>query len=145
MTVNGKQVELTNEQLATYQRYVGKESSAVVTRLLASPQFAAEPMGTKQAVIANVLGAVNNAAKMDLFGQSPVTVGMGMKGPTVSQPSAMDIAALIAGRKQGLKQSVMTPGPVAPQLPPLWRLAPPPALPSARAVNYSPGSPNDHA
>jgi hypothetical protein len=97
---------------------------------MASPQFAAEPMGVKQGVLANVLSAVNNAAKMDLFGQSPVTVGMGMKGATVSKPSVMDIAALIGGRRQGLKQSVMTPGPLPAQLPPLWRLAPPPALPS---------------
>jgi hypothetical protein len=128
--INGKQVELTNEQIAAYQHYVGKESSAVITRLLASPKFASEPMQTKQAVMSQVLSAVNTAAKIDLFGDSPVKVGMGATGPTLSQPSPMDIAALIQARRSGLNRpGFVQPQPADPRAP-LWRLAPPPPLPS---------------
>jgi hypothetical protein len=128
LMINGKQVQLTNEQVSAYQHYVGKEASTVVTRLMASPQFAAEPLLTKQAVISQVLGAVNNAAKMDLFGQSPVQVGVGARGPTLSRPSPMDIGALLGGRQQGLNRppGAQPAGPLAPA----WQVAPPPALPS---------------
>jgi hypothetical protein len=128
LMINGKQVELTNEQVSAYQRYVGKESSAVITRLLASPQFAAEPMQTKQAIIAQVLGAVNTAAKIDLFGDSPVKVGMGAKGPTLSKPSVLDIGALLEARRQGYNRP---PGAQPAGINrPAWQLAPQPALPS---------------
>jgi hypothetical protein len=131
LMINGQQVQLTNDQTAAYQRYVGKESSAVITRLMASPQYAAEPLPMKQAVIAQVLGAVNNAAKVDLFGQSPVSVGIGAKGPTLQTPSAMELAAILGARQGGLNQPVRTiPGLVPVPKQPLWRLAPPPALPS---------------
>lgn len=107
ITVNGKQMELDNVQLATYQRYVGKESAAVVTRLLASPQFAAEPERIRQSIIANVVGATHTAAKIDLFGEKPVQIAPGgLSGPTIRGPSAMDLAALLGARGQGLTRKV---------------------------------------
>jgi hypothetical protein len=110
--VNGQQVQLDNQQLATYQRYVGQLSAAVVTRLLAAPAFAAEPVQVKQNIIAQVLGAVHTAAKIDLFGQRPVTASAGgLGGPTVRGPSQMDIAAVIAGRQRGLTQPVIAGNP----------------------------------
>jgi len=126
--INGKQVQLTNDQVAAYQRYVGQQASAAITRVMASPAFAAEPLQMKQAVMAQILGAVNSAAKMDLFGQSPVSVGMGARGPTLQKPNIMEIAAMIEARRKGLKN---VPG-VAPGPPnaPVWPMAPPPALPS---------------
>jgi hypothetical protein len=128
--INGKQVELTNEQIAAYQRYVGKESSAVITRLLASPKFAAEPMQQKQAVMSQVLSAVNTAAKIDLFGDAPVKVGMGTQGPTLSKPTPMDIVALIQARRSGLNRPDFVQQQPSNPRAPLWQLSPRPSLPS---------------
>lgn len=69
ITVNGKQLALDNQQLATYQRYVGQLSAAGVARLFASPMFAAESMDQKLAAIAQTLSGVHTAAKIDLFHQ----------------------------------------------------------------------------
>jgi hypothetical protein len=130
LMINGKQVQLTNDQVAAYQRYVGKESSAVITRLLASPQFAAEPVTIKQNVMAQVLSAVNTAAKVDLFGHAPIQAGLGLKGPVVRGPSPLEVGALLEARRSGLNRpGFVQPQPAASNVP-LWKLAPPPALPS---------------
>jgi hypothetical protein len=108
--LNGQkqQIQLDNQQLATYQRYVGRLSAAMVTRLMASPAYAAAPDVVRQNTLTQVLEAVQRSAKIDLFGDRPFRVNMGSltSKPSVSLPSFMDIGALAGGRKQGLTQPV---------------------------------------
>jgi hypothetical protein len=74
ITINKKQVELTNEQLATYARYVGQLSSSGLTALFASPNFAGLRMAYKKQRITELLSGVNQAAKVDTLGQVPWSV-----------------------------------------------------------------------
>jgi len=128
LTINGKQVQLTNEQVAAYQRYVGQQGAATITRIMASPGYAREPLGMKQAIMGQILTAVNNAAKIDLFGQTPVSIGMGARGPSISKPTPMELVEMIDARRRGLKT---IPGiPPGPPNAPVWPLEPRPSLPS---------------
>jgi hypothetical protein len=123
LMINGKQVQLTNEQLSAYQRYVGQVAPPMIARLLAAPAFAAEPLTVKQNMMGQILNATNNAAKVDLFGQSPVSVGLSLKGPKlVGKPDLFELAAIQNARRLGLNQPVS--GPLArPAGTPVW---PPP-------------------
>jgi hypothetical protein len=107
LTINGKEVQLDNEQIATYQRYVGRLGGAVVTRMAASPQFARLPDHIKQSWMTNLLGAVNEAAKVDLFGEKPakITPG-GMHGPSIQHISPLGVAEMLRGRGEGLNKPV---------------------------------------
>jgi hypothetical protein len=130
--VNGKQTQLTNEQISDYQRYVGLVGPAMLTRFMASPAFAAEPLLMKQKTISAVLVAVNNAAKQQLFGQAPVTVNMGMYGPQVDVGlNPFSIAAMAKAAQLGVNQPLVGP-PLIPRPlnQPVWRLQPPEGLPS---------------
>jgi len=70
---------------------------------MASPQFAAEAPAVKQSIIAQILSATHAAAKVDLFGQRPISVSAGgLRGPTVRGPSALELGSILQGRQMGL-------------------------------------------
>jgi len=119
ITINGKQVELDNDQLATYQRYVGQLSSAGVARLFASPEFAAEPTAVKQQLITKMLEAVHQAAKIDLFGEPIYHVS---KAGQVRITAPYSFAQIQAAHLMDLNKPAPS-GPIAaPTPPPATRL-----------------------
>jgi hypothetical protein len=101
-----QQVQLDNQQLATYQRYVGRLSAAMVVRLMASPAYAALPDQAKQNTLTEALSGVQRAAKIDLFGDRPFKISAGSltSSPGVSLPNVWDIAGIAAGRQRQLNQ-----------------------------------------
>jgi hypothetical protein len=105
LEINGQQVQLDNKQIAAYQKYVGQVGGATVARLLASPGFAAEPDGLKQQWIAKIFTAVNEAAKVDLFGQAPTKLQISAAGkPSVSFANPLERIMQINARRQGVNQ-----------------------------------------
>jgi tail lysozyme len=117
ITINKQQVQLTNEQVATYQRYVGQLSSAGIMQLLASPNFAALPLAYKQSYIAQVISAANQAAKVDLFGDAPAKISPKGAVRTMTPQAMMQ---MMYGRQMGLNVPVptgpMPPAPLPPEL-----------------------------
>jgi hypothetical protein len=101
ITINGKQMQLDNQQLATYQRYVGQLSAAGVARLMASPQFAIELLPVKQAAMVQLIDSVHEAARIDLFGQRNYSVGT-MGQVRIASPYSFQQINL--GRAAGLNQ-----------------------------------------
>lgn len=99
--INGQPLELTNDQISQYQRFVGQTSMAVAGRLLASPVFARLPDDVKAKYIGEVLNNSAVAAKILLFGDRYNT------NKTTGQPTPLHVgpftpAAVQTGRGVGL-------------------------------------------
>jgi hypothetical protein len=109
ITINGQQMALTNQQIADYQQYVSKVGGAVVGQLLSSPAFAREPDMQKTATIAEVFSKVNDAAKVELFGQAPIKVSISPGGLftepklDITQADVLEMIMQSRGRQQGFR------------------------------------------
>jgi hypothetical protein len=84
--VNGIPVELTNEQLASYQQYVGRMTKQVYDRLVLSPFWHNGPKSGRQGQwldnwrakqLAGWLSDIHTAAKIDLLGHRPARADLG--------------------------------------------------------------------
>lgn len=73
--VNGKELQLTNEQASEYQRYTGRLAIDIFSQVMAAPGFARLPDPAKASILIGILGDVNTAAKIELFGAKPFSVG----------------------------------------------------------------------
>jgi hypothetical protein len=92
LDIDGKQMQLDNQQIATLQRYIGQNYSTIVAHDLASPVFARLPDELKQKVLAKDLGSVSEAAKRDLFGAKLVTLRPSLtSGVSVGTPDWQSI------------------------------------------------------
>ena len=98
--VNGQSLQLTNEQIVQVQNYTGKLASETMARLMASPQFVALPDEYKAKKIAQFLGDIQAAAKIEILGQRPVKVDE-FTG-TVSRPDDGTLFMVLLGRARGL-------------------------------------------
>ncbi len=71
ITVNGKQVELTNQQISQYQQIVGGHTRQWMSGLVASPEFADAPAEVKARILATVLRNADTLAKFQMFQAVP--------------------------------------------------------------------------
>ena len=71
VNVNGQPLQLTNEQIVQMQSYTGQLAAQTTISLMASPVFVRLPDEYKAKVIAQVLGGIQRAAKIELLGQVP--------------------------------------------------------------------------
>lgn len=69
--LDGKNYDLTNEQISAYQFYVGNYTMARYQRLMASPPFARLPEATKVEILAKELTDVHAATKSYVLGSDP--------------------------------------------------------------------------
>lgn len=69
MKVNGKDLELTNEQISQMQRYVGLVSMESIRKEMAKPGYARMSDRDAGAVFANIISDTAAAAKIDILGQ----------------------------------------------------------------------------
>jgi 3D (Asp-Asp-Asp) domain-containing protein len=71
VVVNGQPLQLTNEQIVQMQNYTGQLAAQTTISLMASPVFVRLPDEYKAKVIAQVLGGIQRAAKIEILGQVP--------------------------------------------------------------------------
>jgi hypothetical protein len=107
------QIRLDNQQLATYQRYVGQLSAAAVTRIMASPAWAAGSPEQRASTVTDILGAVNRQAKHELFGDTLVKVSPG----SLTSPPALsgginvwDVQTILQSRMNPRLKQLVQPG-----------------------------------
>jgi hypothetical protein len=89
MIVNGQQLELTNEQVSDVQYYTGTLGTAIFTRLIAAPIYAALPDEQKAILYSRILSGIGSASKIDLLGNRPDNIDQ------------LTAAALVWGRVSG--------------------------------------------
>lgn len=90
LQVNGKTVELTNEQRSAYQQFIGRVSSSVLRELIASPAYASAPDDTRAKVASARLQGAASAGKIMLLGQR-----------VTSRPDMETIRAMMHARALG--------------------------------------------
>ena len=66
--INGKRIDLTNEQISAYQYYLGNYTMSMFNWRMASPRYARLPDTEKVKLLAQDLEDVNAATKSALFG-----------------------------------------------------------------------------
>ena len=66
--INGKKIDLTNEQISAYQYYLGNYTMSMFNWRMASPRYARLPDVEKVKLLAQDLEDVNGATKSYLFG-----------------------------------------------------------------------------
>lgn len=66
--INGKRIDLTNEQISAYQYYLGNYTMSMFNWRMASPRYARLPDTEKVRLLAQDLEDVNAATKSALFG-----------------------------------------------------------------------------
>lgn len=71
LQIAGQSVELTNEQISQYQRTAGLLTVTAYSRLAASPQFAAAPVGAKAVAMDRVMTAISNMTKLLVLKGNP--------------------------------------------------------------------------
>ena len=72
----GQSVELTNDQISQYQHTAGMLTLSAYSRLAASPQFAAAPVGAKAAVMDKVMDGISNVTKLQVLAGNPDLVAL---------------------------------------------------------------------
>ena len=77
--INDQDTVLSPEQYTKYQKYVGTRADQAITTLSQDPLFKELGDEDKAQKIANVLGDINSAAKIELFGNQPKSVGTNVK------------------------------------------------------------------
>ncbi len=65
--VNGKNIDLTGEQQALYQQYIGQNTQIIFDKLVQSSSFKTATDEQKAKVMASILSTINNQAKLYLF------------------------------------------------------------------------------
>jgi len=101
VTINGQQIELTNEQMAAYRYYLGNMTMGIYYNRLALPQYASVPDQQKVDLFVKDVKDVNAAVKAGLFGHSvsnltpaqrslyrQFIMGIGQQMPTGMQPQS---------------------------------------------------------
>jgi hypothetical protein len=70
VSINGQQIELTNEQVAAYRYYLGHMTMGIYYNRLALPQYASVPDQTKVDLFVKDMKDVGAAVRAGLFGHS---------------------------------------------------------------------------
>ena len=69
--INGQDKVLTGKEQGDYQRFVGQTNSTITDTLTKNPRFNALPDTQKVNLLASMQTDINNAAKVNLFGDNP--------------------------------------------------------------------------
>jgi gas vesicle protein len=101
VSINGQQIELTNEQVAAYRYYLGHMTMGIYYNRLALPQYASVPDQTKVDLFVKDMKDVGAAVRAGLFGHSvsnltpaqrslymQFIMGIGQQMPTGMQPQS---------------------------------------------------------
>lgn len=71
ITLGGQQRELTNEEIALYNKYAGRLQGVLLAGWMATPGYVNGSDAAKARVFAQTISAVHSAAKFEIFGYTP--------------------------------------------------------------------------
>lgn len=92
VTINGQKIKLNGEQISQYQQYVGERTKEIFDNLAQDKRFMSLDDASKSKILANVLTDINNAAKVELFGNTTKGISKGTVSILSDRPKVQSVS-----------------------------------------------------